>query len=245
MPRHRCEVLFLVARDQFPRLFVEIDVEARQHDGAMRQACDRGDQFGRRRDRAGRAGGDHRRIDLARQPRGLGFDERVASFDRLHPVALVKNRRPGPACDLQEAQRELPILVVLFRHQIVEALPRHAARRHVVDQPRQIVGKRAGRRRRLGDERCAARAMKLGRRRPFSDELRQQQAPFHAAERFRQSQRVGGDVAGRGFGERDLILVDIADGDDARQDRRVVFQHSQKGVARQLASAARRQIERG
>ena len=58
--------------------------------------------------------------------------------------------------DLQEFQRQLPIFVELVRHQIVEPLPRHAARRHVVDQPRQIVGERAGRRRRLGDQRRAA-----------------------------------------------------------------------------------------
>ena len=72
----------------------------------------------------------------------------------------------------------------------------------------------------------------------FVIELRQQQAPLEAAERFRQGQRVGRDVAGRGFGERDLVLVDIADGDDARQDRRVVARTSRK------ASRASRQARR-
>ena len=41
--------------------FVEIGVEAGQHDGAVRQPRDGGDQFRGRRNRAGRAGGDHRR----------------------------------------------------------------------------------------------------------------------------------------------------------------------------------------
>ena len=56
----------------------------------------------------------------------------------------------------------------------------------------------------------------------------EQQPPLQAAERRRQRQRLGGDVAGGGFGKRDLVLVDIADGDDARQDRRVVFSTSRK-----------------
>ena len=43
---------------------------------------------------------------------------------------------------------------------------------------------------------------------------------------------IGGDVAGRSLRKRNLVLVDIADGDDARQDRRVVFEDIEKGVAR-------------
>ena len=60
---------FVVAGDQPPRLFVEIGVEAGQHDGAVRQPRDRRDQLGGRRDRAGRTRGDHRRVGLAREPR--------------------------------------------------------------------------------------------------------------------------------------------------------------------------------
>ena len=59
-----------------------------------------------------------------------------------------------------------------------------------------------------------------------------------ALDRFRQRERLGGDVAGRGLGEHDLVLVDIADGDDARQDRGIVFQTSRK------ASRASRQARR-
>ena len=76
------------------------------------------------------------------------------------------------------------------------------------------------------------------------DQLRQQQAPFEPAERRRQSQRICGDGARCCFGKGDFILVDIADGDDARQNRRIDLQRFEKGVARQPAGAPRRQIKR-
>ena len=61
MSRRRRDALALVAGDQLPRLLVEIGIEAGQHHGAVRQPRDGRDQFGGRRDRAGRARGDHRR----------------------------------------------------------------------------------------------------------------------------------------------------------------------------------------
>ena len=75
-------------------------------------------------------------------------------------------------------------------------------------------------------------------------QLREQQPAFEAAKRRRQGERVGGDVAGRGFGKRDLVLVDIADRDDARQDRGVALWRVEKRIAHQPAGAARRQIKR-
>ena len=167
MSGRRRDALALVAGNQLPRLLVEIGIEAGQHHGAVRQPRDGRDQFGGRRDRAGRAGGDHRRVGLARKPRGFRLDQKIAPRDRLDDAAFAQHLRPLFDGDLQEFQRQLPIFVELVRHQIVEALPRHAARRHVVDQPRQIVGERAGRRRRLGDQRRAARAVQFGRGGPL------------------------------------------------------------------------------
>ncbi len=55
------------AFDHVPRVVIEIGVEPRQHDRAMRQPGDGGDQLGGRRHRAGRAGGDHRSVAFARR----------------------------------------------------------------------------------------------------------------------------------------------------------------------------------
>ncbi len=52
------------------------------------------------------------------------------------------------------------------------------------------------------------------------------------------------DLAGRGLGEGDLVLVDVADRHDARQDRGVALEHIEKHLARQPAGAPRRQIDR-
>src|SRR2546422_8480790 len=44
------------------RSIVEIEIEAGQDRGAMRQPGDGGDELGRRRHRSGRSGGDHRTV---------------------------------------------------------------------------------------------------------------------------------------------------------------------------------------
>ena len=67
---------------------------------------------------------------------------------------------------------------------------------------------------------------------------------FEPAERLRQIERSRRGLAGRGFGEGNLVLVDVADRHDARQDRGVAFEHVEENVARQPAGAPRRQIER-
>ena len=72
----------LVAADQVPGILVEIGVEAGQHHGAVRQLRDGGEQFGGRRHRAGRAGGDHRRSLLRASARA-----RPRSADRAAPPA--------------------------------------------------------------------------------------------------------------------------------------------------------------
>ena len=172
----------------------------------------------------------------------FGGDQQVAPLGRLDLAALGEDRRPRLAHDLvQEAQRELPVFVVLAGHQRVELVPRHLPRGHVVHQPRQRVGERQRGGRIVGDQRRIALAADRLRRRPFADELRQQQPALEAAELVGEIERarIGG------VGEDELVLVDVADRHDARQDRGVGAGHVEESVARQPAGAPRRQVERG
>ncbi len=244
MARRRQDVGALVAADQPPGLLVEIGIEARQHDGAVRQVRDRGNQLGGRGNRAGRTGSDHRRIGFARKPRGFGLDQGVAARGRFDVAALAQDLRPALARELQEFQRQLPERIERLGNEPVEPVPGHAAHGHVVDQAGEIVGERARRGRRLRHERHALRAPYLGCARPGANKLRQQQAALRSAERRRQSERIGGDVAGRHFGKDEFVFVDVANGDNARQDRRVDIERVEKSVARQPAGAPGRQIKR-
>ena len=176
------------------------------------------------------------------QPFGFGGDQTVAPLGRLDLAALGEDQRPRLAHDpVQEAQRELPVFVMLAGHQRVELVPRHLARGHVVHQPRQRVGECQRGGRIVGDQRRMAAAMDGLRRRPFADELRQQQPPLEAAELVGEIERARiGSV-----GEHELVLVDVADRHDARQDRGVGADHVEESVARQPAGAPRRQVKRG
>ena len=78
----------------------------------------------------------------------------------------------------------------------------------------------------------------------MQDQLGEQDLALQAAERFRQIEACSVEIAGGGFGEGNLVLVDIADRDDARQDRGVALKHLEKDFARQPAGAPGRQIER-
>ena len=239
---HLAPVGVAPAGDVVPGFLVEVGVEPGQHHGAVRKLRDRLDQRGGRRHRAGGAGGDHGAAGMGAEPLRLGGDQEVAPLGGLDLAALVEDRRPGLAHDLvQEAQRELPVFVVLAGHQRVELVPRHLARGHVVHQPRQRIGERQRRGRIVGDQRCVAVAADGLRGRPFGDELREQQPAFEAAELVLEIERarVGG------VGEHQLVLVDVADRHDARQDRGVGAGHVEEDVARQPAGAPRRQIERG
>ena len=82
---------------------------------------------------------------------------------------------------------------------------------------------------------------RLGRRDPFEDQLRQQHAPLEAAERVRELERFG---AVRHVGERQLVLVDVAERHDARQHRGVGLQRFEERLARERAGAPGRQEQR-
>ncbi len=164
---------------------------------------------------------------------------------RLDAIALAQDLRPRFARDLQKSQRELPILIELVGHQLVEPIPRHAARRHVVDQPREIVGERASGRRCLGDQRRAARAVQFRRLRPLADELREQQPPLEAAERFA-ARRARPRRCRRWPLRRTRSRLRRCRRSATMRGRIAAspLSASKKGIAHQPAGAARRQIER-
>ena len=173
------------AADEVPCGIVERGVEARQHHGAAGKLRDGREKARGRRHRAGRAGGDDGRVRGGEAAR-FRRDEPVAPLRRLDRAAFGEDRGPVLPRDLQELQRDLPILVEMIRHHGVEALPRHLARRHVVEQPGEIVGERERRRRVAHDERRLA-----GRRAPVPSPRLGRGAPGESAARGRRARAAG------------------------------------------------------
>ena len=233
-------VFFVLAAGELaPGSFVEIGVEARQYDRAVRKLCDRREQFCSCRHRTGRAGGDHR-IAAAGETFHLGIDEKVASPGRIDRADFRKTLRPIAARDLQEVECELPIFIELVRHQLVELFPVHLASNDVIDQTSEIVGQGERGGGRIGDQwRTFIGTDLLG---PAHDQLCEQQSSLQRTDRGRQRQGSFGDVS-RSFREDDLILVDIAERDDARQDRGLI-ERERESIPGHAACAPRRQIER-
>ena len=243
MPRRGSDVLAVMAGDQPPAVLVEMGVQSRQYHRAVRKPRNSGDQICGCRDRPGRAGDNHRPVRFPGKARCLGFDQRIASRRRLDSLRFAQNLRPAFARDLQEAQRELPKRVELVRYQFVQPLPRHVAGCHVFHQPGEVVRQSRSRRRRLRHQRRSG-AVDFRRLRPSHHQPCQQKLAFEPAQRRRQGQRIRRHAPGRALGERDLVLVDVADRDNARQDRAVAAKPIEKRVAHQPAGAARRQIKR-
>ena len=202
--------------------------------GSLRDGCE---QLGGRRHRAGRAGGDHRCV-AAGEPLRFGLDQQIAPVGGFDLAEFLEALRPKVARDLEEVERQLPIRVELVRHQAVELFPVHLPRGHVVHQPGEIVGER--RARRPACWRSAAspsRGAHRRRIRPFHDQLREQKPAF---ERLRSRAAVPVRLRrapGGGFCEDDLVFVEIAERDDARQDRGLPVE---RGRGRRRAPAGRR-----
>ena len=123
--------LALARSDRRPAVRVEILVEAGQHDGAVRQPRDRGEQRRGRRHRAGRARGDHRRRRALREqaapPRArISRSRRVAGIEQpaLAPRCAGQNSRGDP----QEFQRDLPVAGEVGGHAREAARARRPAR---------------------------------------------------------------------------------------------------------------------
>ena len=227
------------AADALPGLLVEIGVEPRQHHRAMRQNADGVEEACRRRHRTGRTRRDHRPVVMRGEARGFGCDQQIAPRRRLDPLDLRQMRRPCLSRDPQEFERVLPILVELIRHQPVQRLPADAAGDHVVHQARQIAGQRQGRRRAADHQRRQHRAPGPGR-----DQPRQRQPALEFAELRRNIQRRRATILLGLLGEGQFVLVDVAEGDDARQHGGVRLQHVEKDLMRHAPGAPRRQIER-
>ena len=173
------------------------------------------------------------------QARGFRLDQAVAPFGGFDPADFLQMLRPCLARDAQEFQRVLPVFVELVGHQFVERFPGDAARHHVVHQPRQIAGQRQCRGRAADHERRRHRAF-----RPCRDQMRQRQAALQFAEPWRNVERRHAAELFGAFRKRQLVLVDVAERHDARQDRRVRLQLIEKDLPRQPSCAPGRQIER-
>ena len=234
--------LIPAARDPAPGLLVESHVEPRQYDRALRKLRDGRKQLCGCRHRAGGAGGDHRLIAAGKAPH-LGLDEEVAPRGGVDLSVFVEALRPIAARDLEEIERVLPIRVELVRHQAVEPLPVHLAGNNVVDQPGEIVSKCKRGGRRVGNQRCALFGANRGG--PAHDQLREQKPPVQRFDRRRKRQGVFGELCSRSVCENDLVFVQIAECNDAWQDRRVSLERCQEGVACHTAGPPGWQIKRG
>ena len=173
----------------------------------------------------------------------LRRDQAVAPLRRLDGAALGEDRRPVSRATCRNSQRDLPILVEMVGHQPVEALPRHLARRHVVDQPREIVGERERRRRVAHDSGGSPAAAPAASAQAWTSRAsrKRRSRPPSAGGRSRASAAAS---AGRHVGEHELVLVDVADRHDARQQRRLDPEHVEEGIAREPAGAPGRQEDR-
>ena len=201
---------------------------------------------GGRRHRSGRAGGDHRFVGVGSKPRGLGPDQRVAPGCRLDGATFGQYCGPRGARNLQELERELPVAVEVPRDQPVEPVPRDLAAWSCRPSGGR-VRRRARARRRDCWRRAAPRPCRVGAM-PAAHFI----TSCISSNRRSVPSRAGGNssaaaatVAGRFLRECDLVLVDIAEGDDPRQDRRARSGSVEEEVARKPAGAARRQIEGG
>ena len=84
--------------------------------------------------------------------------------------------RPASRAIFKKLERELPVAVERLGHEPVERAPVDAARRHVVHQPREIVGKRQRRGRAADNQRRLRRLTGFQLLRPCIDKLRERQA---------------------------------------------------------------------
>ena len=113
-------------------------------------------------------------------------DQPVAALRRLDRAAFGEDRRPVSPRDLQKLQRDLPILIEMIRHHGVEALPRHLARRHVVDAAAQDR-----RRARAPPTGGARRAAARRRRAPVLSPRHGRAAPAESAAPGRRARAAG------------------------------------------------------
>ena len=109
-PREAELRMAFVGLDRRPAFLVEMAVQSRQDDLAVRQRRDRRQQVRRRRDAAGRAGGDHRMVRRGLRPAPLQpFQQQIAPRRRVHRAVLFQDGGPVRGHDLQEFEDLLPV----------------------------------------------------------------------------------------------------------------------------------------
>ena len=152
-------VLRMGGADGLPRLVVRLRVEAGEDDGALRQACDGGQQVAGGRDAPGRARADHRIVRWLRLP---PFDEArqqgVTASGRIHLAPLRQDGRPTVGDEREEAQHLLPMGRVFLRRERGQSLRVDPGDLNLVQQtgkrlskPRGLIhGPRPGQRRAAG-----------------------------------------------------------------------------------------------
>ncbi len=213
-----------------PARLVHVAVEAGQHDRALRQLGDGGQQVARGGLRARRAGGDHRRGGRLGAPaRRLRPDRLGASFDGVDLAALGQHLWPGLADDGEEFQRALPMAGEIALDQAFELAERHALDGQLVEQPAELARELERLRRRLGDG--MALVVLEGR-----NESRQQRLALGGLDGGRQGERAA--VACRHL---PLAFIEVAQRRQPRQQGGLATGRAQKGLAQRAHRASCRQ----
>ncbi len=175
--------------------------------------------------------------------RGQAFcfrlDQQIAPRRRLDLADFLKMRGPFLSRDPQKFERVLPVFVELIRHQPVERFPADAPRHHVVHQPRQI-GRQRQRRGRPADHK-RRRYRTLG---PCRDQFCQRKPALELGKFWRNLQRRRAAKLLGLLGKGQLVFIDVAERDNARQHHRIGSQLVEKDFPRHASGAPGRQIER-
>ena len=235
--------LAIAACDHFPGRVVQLGVEAGQHQRAMRQFRDGREQRRRRRHRTGGAGGDHR-PRAGRKTLRLRCDQQVAAFRRLDAALFIQKGRPRLARDFQETAASSASTCPYQRGtRSSSRSPRHLPRRHVIHQPREIVGERQRRGGLLATSGELPSPRGSGRRRPFQDQLRQQHAALESG-RSRRADRAHAAVSPMAASAKANSSSSTSPIGTMRGRIAASRSSTSRKTLRQPAGAPRRQIDR-
>ena len=218
-----------------------VRVEPGQHHGAVRQLA----RWWRAAWRSPASSRSSRRRSPARRlPPGaaasasISWSRRAAGFDR---AALLQNRAASARARLAGSAATVCQYSSRSLGGTSSSSSSHAtcARRHVVDQPRQIVGERQRGGRRVGDQRRAVGAAHVGRSAHVTISSASSSAPFERARSGGRSSAASRQLAGRGLAKINLVLVDVAERHDARQDRGLAARAASRNASRASRQARR------
>jgi hypothetical protein len=166
--------------------------------------------------------------------RRLGSQQSVAPVDRIERTQALQLLGPARAEDIEEIERATPVIGMLVGDQPAQCVEPHTGDLQLVEQAREFArqAQRLRWRERLRRD--------AGKTRTFSQDQARQQC---LAALQRHGRRQIGDTRGvlaqcRFGGDRQLVVVDIADRTDARQQHRPPIGRAQKGVAQRADGAA-------